>query len=118
VTVLITLIKTVTQEVIKVQNHTVTHTVTVKVPGGAETTTTDTTDLGTMEANLQTSSEILKEKIVTQNGVSIGIFALSDLKLTKPDYGVLIDIPMASKVSIFVTGDTAKRIGAGIKVQF
>ena len=111
-------VKTVVQEVVKVQTNVRTRTVTVKVPGGTETTTTETVDTSVKDSELNLTQNTLKEKIVSQNGVSIGVYALSDLYLTKPDYGVLIDVPVASKASIFVTGDTAKRIGAGIRLQF
>lgn len=111
-------IKTVIQEVIKIRNHTVIKTVYVKSADGTETTTTETVDTGTTDTALNSTQEVIKEKTVTQNGVSVGLFALSNIHLDKPDYGLLIDVPVASKASVFVTGDTGKRIGAGIRVQF
>jgi hypothetical protein len=111
-------IKTVVQEVVKIKTDVRTRTVTVKVPGGTETTTTETVDNSVTDTALNSTQESVKEKIVSQNGVSIGVYALSDVYLTKPDYGILLDIPLASKASIFFTGDTAKRVGAGIRLQF
>jgi hypothetical protein len=111
-------VKTVVQEVVKIKNNTVTKVVTVKQKDGTETTTTDIVDTGTMDSASNSIQESVKEKIVTSNGVSVGAYALSNIHLDKPDYGLLIDVPVASKASIFVTGDTGKRIGAGIRVQF
>ena len=114
-------VKTVVQEVVKVQTNVRTRTVTVKVPGGTETTTTETVDTSIKDSELNLTQNTLKEKITTQNGVSIGVFAINEfskITIEKPAIGVLLDIPVASKVSVFVLGDTEKRIGAGIKVQF
>jgi hypothetical protein len=111
-------IKIQTQEVIKVKNNVVTHTVTVKVPGGTETTTTDSHDTGTVNVDVNSSTEIVKQKITTSNGVSLGVYALSDLKLSKPNYGLLVDIPIASKFSVFVTGDTKQQVAGGLRFQF
>ena len=110
--------KTVTQEVVKVKNNTVTKVVTVKSTDGTETTTTDIVDTGTINADINSSNESSKEKIVTSNGVSVGVYALSTFKLTKPDFGLLLDVPVASKVSVFATGDTGKRVGLGLRFQF
>jgi hypothetical protein len=111
-------VKTVVQEVVKVKNNTVTKIVKVKSKDGTETETTDITDTGTTDTVSNSTQETVKEKIVSQNGVSIGVYALSDLHLTKPDYGILIDVPVASNASVFITGDTAKRIGLGLRLQF
>lgn len=111
-------VKTVVQEVVKVKTDVRTRTVTVKVPGGTETTTTETVDNSTTDTALNLTQNTEKTQVVSQNGVSIGIFAIGELKLQKPDYGLLVDIPIASHASIFITGDTAKRIAAGIRVQF
>lgn len=112
-------VKTEIKEVVKVQNHVKTKTVYVKAPNGTETTTTETEDTGTTNIDVATNTETLKEKIVTSNGVSAGIFAIAPInKLTDREYGGIIDIPVASKVSIFLTGDTAKRVGLGVKFQF
>lgn len=114
-------VKTVVQEVVKVKNNTVTKVVTVKGKDGTETTTTDIVDTGTVNVDTNSSSETVKEKIVTSNGVSVGLFAINDLSkisIEKPAFGVLLDVPVASKASIFLTGDSDKRVGAGIRVQF
>lgn len=114
-------VKTVVQEVVKEKKNTVTKTVYVKQKDGTETTTTETVDTGVIDSSKQASSETLKEKIVTSNGVGIGVFAINEIsKLTieKPAIGLLIDIPIASKASVFILGDTDKRIGLGVKVQF
>lgn len=111
-------VKTVIQEVVKVQTNVKTRTVTVKVPGGAETTTTETVDNSVIDAASNITQSVSKEQIVSQNRVSIGVYAIGEMKIQKPDYGFMVDIPVASHASIFLTGDTAKRIGLGLRVQF
>lgn len=112
-------VKVQVQEVVKVKNNTVTKTVFVKNTDGTETTTTETVDRD--ETNIESSlnSESSKEKIVTSKGVGVGLYAISKLsELTTPAYGIIIDVPVSSKLSIIATGDTEKRIGLGVKVEF
>jgi capsular polysaccharide biosynthesis protein len=112
-------VKTEVQEVVKVKNNTVTKTVYVKNTDGSEVTTTEVVDKDETNIDRDTKSESLKEKIVTSKGVGVGLYAISQLsELTKPAYGIIIDVPVASKASIFATGDTDKRIGLGVKVEF
>lgn len=112
-------VKTEIQEVVKVKNNTVTKTVYVKNPDGTETTTTETVDRDETEINTNISSENSKEKIVTSKGVGVGLYAISELsKLTTPAYGVIIDVPVGGKLSVFASGDTEKRVGAGIRMEF
>lgn len=112
-------IKTEIQEVIKVKNNTVTKTVYVKSKDGTETTTTEVVDKDETNIDTNINTESLKEKIVTSKGVGVGLYAISQLsKLTTPAYGIIIDVPVASKASIFATGDTEKRVGLGVKVEF
>jgi hypothetical protein len=111
-------VKVEVKEVVKEKKNTVTKIVHVKDPSGAETDTTTITDTGVIDTVSNSTHETLNERIVSQNGISLGVYALSDIKLKKPDYGVLVDVPVASKVSVFLTGDTEKRIGAGIRLQF
>ena len=111
-------VKTVIQQQVQVKDNVVTHTVYVKAKDGTETTTTDTTDKTEADTVTKVDTVTIKEKIITSNGVSVGIFAINQIQLTKPDYGVLLDIPLASKASVFFTGDTTKRLGVGIRLQF
>jgi hypothetical protein len=112
-------IKTEVQEVIKVKNNTVTKTVYVKNTDGSEVTTTEVVDKDETNIDRDTKSESLKEKIVTSKGVGVGLYAISQLsELTKPAYGIIIDVPVGGKLSAFVSGDTEKRIGAGIRMEF
>ncbi len=112
-------VKTEIQEVVKVKNNTVTKTVYVKSKDGTETTTTEIVDKDETNIDTNINTESLKEKIVTSKGVGVGLYAISKLsELTTPAYGLIIDVPVSSKLSIIATGDTEKRFGLGVKVEF
>lgn len=112
-------IKTEIQEVVKVKNNTVTKIVYVKNTDGSETTTTEVVDKDETNIDTNVNTESSKEKIVTSKGVGVGLYAISKLsELTTPAYGLIIDVPVSSKLSIIATGDTEKRIGLGVKVEF
>lgn len=112
-------VKVQVQEVVKVKNNTVTKTVYVKNTDGSETTTTEVVDRDETNIDRDIKTENLKEKTVTSKGVGVGLYAISKLsELTTPAYGLIIDVPVSSKLSIIATGDTEKRIGLGVKVEF
>jgi hypothetical protein len=112
-------VKTEVQEVVKIKNNTVTKIVYVKNKDGTETTTTVVVNKDETNIDKESKTESLKEKIVTSKGVGVGVYAISKLsELTIPAYGIIIDVPVGGKLSIFASGDTEKRIGAGIRMEF
>jgi len=108
-------VKIVEKEVEKKNKHTTINK--KKDKDGNETTTIDITEdtTKTTDKQSETKTEIAKTE---GKGVGVGIYAISEIKFKQPDYGILVDVPITSKLSIIASGDTAKRIGLGVKVEF
>jgi hypothetical protein len=108
-------VKIVEKEVEKKNKHTTINK--KKDKDGNETTTIDITEDTTKTTDKQSESktEIAKTE---GKGVGVGLYAITEFKLKQPDYGVLVDIPVTSKLSVIASGDTAKRVALGLKLEF
>lgn len=108
-------IKTVEIQVEKKNKHTVINK--KKDKDGTETTTIEVTEDSSKTTDKQSETKLEASKIEGR-GLGVGLYAISDFKLKQPDYGILIDIPIISRLSLIAAGDTAKRVSLGLKLEF
>jgi hypothetical protein len=83
---------------------------------GSEETTIEIIDKNKKQSINQ--QEYSKQATVNHAGIGIGLYAITDFKLKQPDYGILIEVPVISKLSVIASGDTAKRFSLGLKLEF
>jgi len=92
----------------------------IKPDGSKETNTVVVEDTASKE-NGSTETKIDKKVSTKQgSGITVGVMALKDVEYfsDKTELGVLMAVPVFGNVSVIGTGDTTKRIGLGLAMEF
>jgi hypothetical protein len=92
----------------------------IKPDGSKETTTVVTEDLSSKETGSRET--IAKKSTETKKGggITLGVLALKDLDRfsNKTEIGMLVSVPLFSRISLIGSVDTTKRIGMGFSLEF
>lgn len=95
--------------------------VETKKPDGSSTKETVITE-GTetvVSTTVNKDSEI-SSKTEYSKGITFGVLAVSDVAQFRknPDVGFILSVPVIGNLSFVTTGDTSKRIGVGLSLEF
>lgn len=95
--------------------------VETKKPDGSSTKETVITE-GTetvVSTTVNEDSEI-SSKTEYSKGITFGVLAVSDVAQFRknPDVGFILSVPVIGNLSFVTTGDTSKRIGVGLSLEF
>lgn len=95
--------------------------VETKKPDGSSTKETVITE-GTetvVSTTVNEDSEI-SSKTEYSKGITFGVLAVSDVAQFRknPDVGFILSVPVVGNLSFVTTGDTSKRIGVGLSLEF
>jgi len=92
-----------------------------KNPDGSSTTETTITEDSSSSTNTSIASSKETEKTISSSKkMSFGVLAVTDIDKfrKKPDIGILVTVPLIGNLSVAATGDSSKRVGIGLSLEF
>jgi len=95
--------------------------VETKKPDGSSTKETVITEgTETVVSTTVNKDSETNSKTEYSKGITFGVLAVSDVAQFRknPDVGFILSVPVIGNLSFVTTGDTSKRIGVGLSLEF